>query len=158
MALMTEKQRAKTWHPKKLSEALRQAVADAKALEVTPGYRLNMFTWHSPRTGSKPCEVCMAGAVMARRRMVGIRVGADPMDYTDPLTTSSLFAVDSMRRGMFALAYEQLHGKSPEDDDLEVLDNARKVVVDSYGKTSIRGRVPWRVYERAAKILAAAGL
>lgn len=54
--------------PEKPSELIRAAIADLEAVEALPAqYRVNMGKWHIVRSGGQPCEVCLAGAVMARR-------------------------------------------------------------------------------------------
>lgn len=51
--------------PDTLSGLLRLAVKDARAIEKTAGYRLNMSKWVWPASDGV-CEVCMAGAIMVR--------------------------------------------------------------------------------------------
>lgn len=73
----------------KLSAILRQAVGDLIAVEVDEAYRVNMATWHDPEyqyddygersvDPSEPCEVCLAGAWLARRSDVPPAVEIDP--------------------------------------------------------------------------------
>ena len=69
---------------KKLSEAIRQSLDDLRACEDDPKYAIFMGTWHSPMTDGfskiddTVCEVCLAGAVMAKR------LGFKPYEFIEP--------------------------------------------------------------------------
>ncbi|MEO0449071.1 MAG: HNH endonuclease signature motif containing protein [Pseudomonadota bacterium] len=51
--------------PKRMSEAIRMAVADLCAAEASPHYRVDMEEWHV--SWGKVCHVCFAGSVMSQR-------------------------------------------------------------------------------------------
>ena len=51
--------------PDKPSELLELALSDLEKVERSPRYEVSMNTWHRPTKGGV-CEVCMAGAVMAK--------------------------------------------------------------------------------------------
>lgn len=136
-----------------LSGLLRQAVEDAQAIERTPGYRLQMSRWHYPVGGL--CEVCMGGAVMARR------LGADKRSY---LTLSNyrgevadkLSAIDYLRVGSTDFAAQALgtyHSLSV--DQMEALLEYERLIRPELGSG---GLCPWGVYLEGADILEAAGL
>lgn len=61
--------------PKRMSEAIRMAVADLRKVEASPDHTVRMIYFHAPKIGDlEQCAVCFAGAVMAKR------LGADPDD------------------------------------------------------------------------------
>ena len=47
-----------------LSELIRMALEDMRTIARDPEYRYYPHTWHDP---GKPCRVCLAGSVLARR-------------------------------------------------------------------------------------------
>jgi len=106
--------------PKKPSKLLTVALEDMGKARRSRKYILDMEDWHVPGYASgKPCEVCVAGAVMA------LRLGADPKkDYYDddfgPDNGDRLCAIDLFRNGAIRSAFESLStGISPSQ--LQVL-------------------------------------
>ena len=99
---------------KKLSEATRQSLDDLKACEDDPRYRIFMGSWHSPEpNGFKKkddavCEVCLAGAVMAKR------LGFEPDEHVEPdynqvgEAASMLRALDMIRLGEIPCALARI--------------------------------------------------
>lgn len=57
--------------PDRMSDLIEVALRDVRACAMDPRYVMNMGAWHDP-TGDGRCEVCAAGAVMAKT------LGADP--------------------------------------------------------------------------------
>lgn len=56
--------------PNKPSALIRLALADIKKVEADPDYKVDMGTWMFTRPGAVDadvCEVCFAGAVLAKR-------------------------------------------------------------------------------------------
>lgn len=133
--------------PTKLSQLLCMAVEDARAIAKTPGYRLKMNVWHAPK--GRTCDVCMAGAVMARHLRASPEERRTPPDY--PKGSDSLRAINFMRAGWFLSAAAEL-GVNPPD---KVLDAAKRAVMRSYSQRT--GRARWADYLKAADILEKAG-
>lgn len=77
--------KTKTKLPEKLSSilsiAIRQAVEDLKKCEVDDRYVIEMSDWHVHAVTGK-CEVCFAGAVMAKR------LGVEPGTCVQPWSTN----------------------------------------------------------------------
>lgn len=158
--------------PDTLSGLLRVAVEDAKKIELSDKYKLNMNYWHMPADtyeGEKEedrgkCYVCMAGAVMAER------LGASPDQEAwpdhiangDESTHSKLLAIDLMRQGNFDSAAEELELAYPG-----VLYSLSVTASDQYGayrraQLDTRGeadyRMPWEWYLERADELERLGL
>lgn len=84
----------------KPSAAIRQAIADLKAVEKDPRYRIEMDDYHAPRFGNndtKLCEVCFAGATIARAgNSPEIEIG--PYNFDEKIR-NKLMALDHFRSG-----------------------------------------------------------
>jgi hypothetical protein len=99
----------------KPSEAIRQAIKDLRAIEKLPGcYAINMDRYHGPKEvkGGIKCEVCLAGAVIAR-------AGNDPMAELDPwlfsdITQYKLKALDYFRCGDISNGLKCFREQVPE--------------------------------------------
>jgi hypothetical protein len=147
--------------PNKLSALLRIAVADAQKCEAMPEvYTLDMNKWHFPQSGG-PCQVCMAGAVMAQT------LGAEPGRIKSPCSFGlesiefQLEAINAMRLGHFEEAMEYLRGSREADTEEQqnATDRAGDKVHAALAGFGERGiRAPWLVYLEAAGILERAGL
>lgn len=141
--------------PNKLSALLRMAVEDAHVIEQTPGYQLNMHRWHAPDP-SGICQVCMAGAVIARKAIVPKSEHFHP-EY-DTTLGRKLAAINQMRAGNMFTAFQYLSGGG----SLPSLSIQQEDALQSAG---IRidympgiGRAPWASYLDAASIFEKAGL
>lgn len=98
--------------PDKPSEILREALADFDIIAQTPGYAIEMGWWLTPASRSGGlCEVCLAGAVMARR------YGADEYlssaDFAPVVDRKFLF-LNAIRQGLFRTALAYLHADSAD--------------------------------------------
>jgi hypothetical protein len=137
--------------PDKLSDLLELAVNDCKKLKKTPGYILNMGTWHEPVRGAgkrKPvCRVCMAGAIMACELGIPRNHESRPDDF-DPEDCSKLGAIDEMRNGHFDQAAHEMGHVSLEYH----LAGELKIRVRANWMEKDR-RAPWSVYETCVKVL-----
>jgi len=87
------------------SALIRLALKDLKAVEKMEEYSVNMATWHDKNNGEY-CEVCFAGAVMARTLEVSIDSAASPSGvqnrvtaYFPQTTNGKLDALDDFREG-----------------------------------------------------------
>ncbi len=85
------------------SELIRVALADLKACEADPDYRIYMNDWHVAATKNVFCEVCFAGAVMAKS------LGSDKNDFLSPCDFTNgidnkLYALNELRRGQVSQA------------------------------------------------------
>lgn len=136
--------------PKTMSGLLRLAVTDARKLQKTKGYKLDMRVFVAKP--AKVCRVCMAGAVMVRE--LGMRPPprfADPEDSADRATEQALYAIDNMRLGEFAEAAREL-GAKISDYQAGRLSG----YLEAY--TMRAGRYPWEAYLKVADMLEEDGL
>jgi hypothetical protein len=99
----------KTHLSDKPSEMIRQALADLRLVEKDERYRISMGDWHSPGLGSRPCFVCLAGAVMAQK--ISPDVESDPHDFED---YGKLMAIDCFRLGAVAIGLPLVNLNLPE--------------------------------------------
>ncbi len=87
----------------KLHVALKQAFDDLKWCENQPEkFSVNMSRWVGPRDGGG-CEVCLAGAVMARR-LNATKFNKRALSGKHVPTQQMLFALDALRRGKVTAA------------------------------------------------------
>lgn len=114
--------------PNKPSELIKVALADLAKCERSKKYVIEMGNWHVLRPNNK-CEVCFAGAVMAKTlKLGGISLDADwvPRNFGchfDEDTASKLYALDDLRTGDIAEALDVLKV-------LEVPSSARALVTE----------------------------
>jgi hypothetical protein len=148
---------------KPLSELIRIAVRDCQVCEADPNYKLNMGVWKV--TKDDVCEVCMAGAVLAKTlcfeddvRSLGLRL--------EPVA-AALSAIDSVRIGDIWAALAWDLKIIPEDYDTSDLSEAQCEAVDAACVLIEKGylkddddyrRADWATYLEAADILEGAGL
>ena len=110
--------------PKTPSALIRLALADLRAIEADDRYEVFMRGWHGPITddrGQKVCEVCLAGAVLAKT------IGVEPHEriYDDDLAgygssvQGALLALDYFRLGMMTAGLDML-GYDQSDHDASV--------------------------------------
>ena len=91
--------------PSKPSELVKLAIIDLKAIEATPGYLIDMGSWHvghAPGSSGDKCWVCLAGAVMANSLGVKPSMSVKPWDPifdSDVTLEGKLEALDSFRSG-----------------------------------------------------------
>lgn len=128
--------------PSELSALILEALADLERAENTPGYLVDMGTWHqlpNPMEGCDcsscqkfrenpgKCFVCFAGSVMAFG--LGAKRGAkhDPDDY--PKYSERLYELDRIRRGYLPYGIGDIEitpfGENPERWKLEMVLTAR---------------------------------
>ena len=69
--------------PEKLSEALRMAIEDFKAIikNKKHGYYIDLDFWHIPREDG--CAVCLAGSVLAKTLKMPININITPTYFKD---------------------------------------------------------------------------
>jgi hypothetical protein len=95
--------------PDKPSDLLEVALRDLEAVEQDPKYRVRMDVWHEPAKHiNDPCQVCLAGAVMAKSLETSNLVRRWPCDFSDKDTLRKLRALDDMRVGAVSEALERL--------------------------------------------------
>lgn len=103
--------------PDTLSGLLEVALRDLEAVEADPNYRVNMQVWHQFSESTLCCEVCLAGAVMAKS------LGLPPDGRTGDMglweteerkhllsLERKLNALDSLRKGQVWTAYYMMLG------------------------------------------------
>jgi hypothetical protein len=144
--------------PKKLSDLLLLAVLDSRKIGRTPGYILDMATWHTPSPYNDLCRVCMAGSVMACELNVPGQIHARPDYGFDKGTYRALIAIDAMRRGQFGEAFDHLFGSKAyiSAKTSSGMKLAEELIYDSY-HASVK-RAPWTDYIKAVRILRQHGL
>lgn len=98
-----------------LPAAIRQAVADVLALHRTGRYRIEMSDWHRPEktdSGKRVCDVCFAGAAIARRTSVKANEYHSPCidgglcEIMTPQQRKTLEALNYIRSGELSEAME----------------------------------------------------
>lgn len=107
--------------PEKPSDLITLALDDLEKVEADPLYSVEMGTWHEPNSGGwhgKPpvCEVCFAGAVMAktlpvREDHIQIRSMSEFSNYT----RCRLYALDSFMRGDINAGLGHMQLSLPEE-------------------------------------------
>jgi hypothetical protein len=118
--------------PEKLSDGLELALADLLKCEEDKGaYMINMGTWHEGATVDEeaeqivePCEVCMAGAVMAQSLEVGINESKMPGDFSVDVH-HKLLAIDSFREGSVKHAVQLWYNFTPTRREISFDDEHR---------------------------------
>ena len=138
--------------PNKPSALLRLAVGDAKKIERTPGYRLNMSVWHTGAGDNSDCEVCLAGSVMACTLKLDRTRSAGP-GHADPGIEQKLNFINDMREGnLDAIENAVLF----DDDGVKDKVNAIGRFISNHYNFG-NDRAPWWVYLKAADRLEALG-
>lgn len=110
--------------PEKFSDGILLALADLKAAELNPEYRIAMHTWHAPRDGQ--CVVCFAGSVMAGTLGCDIDKEFDPADFGGDIA-GKLTALDYVRVGHIATAVERYMGWAATRDALDNISPANRL-------------------------------
>lgn len=149
--------------PDTLSGLLRIAVDDASAMEVVPGFKLDMTVWHARllRNGQEVCVLCMAGAVMQARVLEDGEdldiYGGEAVEGYFGAQAPKFFAINSLREGLVDDAAISLGLAIPNGTPMEkALFDARDLIRAEFSQSMLRA--PWPVYRRAADILEAGGL
>lgn len=86
--------------PDKPSELIRLALADLEKVEASKEYVVTMSRYHEPNGahGSRRCQVCFAGAVIASTLGMPPEIDAFPESF-DRDTALKLFALNEFRQG-----------------------------------------------------------
>lgn len=92
--------------PDKPSDLLELALSDLEKVEGSSRYKVYMYTWHVPQKRSV-CQVCMAGAVMAKTLKADRFKRHSPEDFEND-TKKKLTALNYFRTGLLDLALEVL--------------------------------------------------
>ena len=138
----------------RLARILRDAVADARKLEKTPGFILNMNVFCRPATSSnyRKCEVCLGGAYAILHLKEPKNVPSDSWSHE---ARNLMKIVDCMRVGDFFDAADRLtncNGEVPLKDD--VLERVGELVDTGYVRNlNGKSRASWATYLIAARIL-----
>jgi hypothetical protein len=104
--------RTKSELPDKQSALIRVALKDLRSIEQDPRYTINMYAWMVPGEAGKPCSVCFAGSVMARRFKLVPDASIESLhDLTkvfedDADTLRKLRALDRLRQGELEGAFK----------------------------------------------------
>lgn len=115
--------------PDTLHELLGLALKDASWAMESPNYSLNMGSWHEPYLGGEDewaCDVCLAGAVMARSLGADISLGLCP--EVGSAAGNKLRAINSMRGGYFYEAYSLCYGEKKRGPEVnEKMDEVSEI-------------------------------
>lgn len=107
--------------PNKPSALIKLALKDLRACESNPTYKINMYVWHTERSVSfdkKHCQVCLAGAVMAKSLKVRPYESKDPLHYKyDKQLQAKLWALDVFKSGHIGYGLHLLGFKNEIFDD-----------------------------------------
>ena len=91
--------------PDTLSDLLTVALDDLAKVEADPRYAVAMKDWHRPYSTGR-CNVCLAGAVMAKS--LGCPIARiDPYELGQQIKTK-LHVLNSLRQGFVGYACEEL--------------------------------------------------
>ena len=145
--------------PDKLSDLLRLAVHDAQACEADPRYTLNMRRWHQIDVTTKKCNVCLAGAVIAKTLHVEPHVALSPY-MLNREQIPQINAIDAARESDLWLALSLLADGNPRprsSRQATIVSQAATRIKATYGNTA-ESRADWASYLEAADMLAAVGL
>lgn len=101
----------------KLTEIVNCAIDDFDKIIVTPGYKINMdFSWHHKENAK--CEVCFAGAVMARRYIKDTNKEVRPSDFKRSVE-AKFEAINEFREGKINSALELLYKGMRVTDEIQ---------------------------------------
>lgn len=140
---MSTKLKLKKALPNSIPALIEAAVADAKRVQRSKRYMLDMGVYHEP---NGKCRVCMAGALLISRG-VSDKIEVWP-DQFDRATERKLRAIDFVREGDVISAYNELGMKAPRS-----VEAVERRIQDGYSFGRDGGRAPWSVYLKAAKML-----
>ena len=96
--------------PDSMAEVLIATIGDARSLDPNT-YRPRSKEWHTA-TEEGPCEICLAGSLIAGTFNVSPNRTMFPYMFTAD-TERKLEALDYMRLGKWALAYKTFYGRRP---------------------------------------------
>lgn len=112
--------------PDKPSSLILVALADLAKVEKSRKYQVDMGIWHEPGSIARGnrCQVCLAGAVMARSLGADPKASFDPSSF--PLESDKLSALDCFRTGAiraglacFGLRHDRAQMLKDEFEDSE---------------------------------------
>lgn len=115
--------------PDKPSELIRMAIDDLEKVEADTKYSVRMGVWHSPSLDS--CEVCLAGAVMAKTLETPVENFEYPTGFSATVH-AKLGALDSFRSGHVIDAFVTLGYCDYDEVPGDILDVHKGVTVVSY--------------------------
>ncbi len=90
--------------PDKPSELIRLALNDLALCAADPNYSIEMYEWHKPRDDGV-CQVCLAGAVMAKSLNARPTAELYPHHFPD---RQKIKALDDFHDGLVCRALDQL--------------------------------------------------
>ena len=94
-----------------LSDLINLALDDLEECEKDPNYHINMLLWHCPDERAGYCEVCLAGAVMAKTLDASPACAVNPCNFPYHVM-NCLKALESVREGWITealITLEQAH-------------------------------------------------
>lgn len=117
--------------PNKPSELIRIALADLRECEADPNYDIHMSSWHQFNNVTRKCQVCLAGAVIAKTFDLPIKKAISPSDFElsgGERTSFKLYALDQIREGKI---YDGVWTIMVGDIKIEDIKKIRKVEWDN---------------------------
>lgn len=162
--------------PNKLSELLTVAVNDFRKVlkRKIKGVTPNMSVWAEKASKNEPCQVCLAGAALVGTCKIKPVAGSDIINSVPLAVKKKAHAINRLRGGEVmsafcdmreALGHDRYQQDVSPEQDLAI-NRARDLISKNYrysgryGKKDARhdDRAPLKIYDKAAQILAAAGL
>lgn len=107
--------------PDRPGDLIRLAIGDLALVEADPNYRVNMWTWHAPRLG-EPCNVCLAGSVMAKTLDCAPTKSTDPWSFPGGVA-AKLNALNYFRTGEVTAGLREM-GMEPLVQDMRITHHA----------------------------------
>lgn len=122
---------ATTLLPDTLSGLIRVSLADLQACEIDDNYDISMNEWHAPADEHNTnCEVCMAGAVMAKTLDMPRDGYYAPTDFRSSAgdITRKLYAINDLRTGAVNFALTTMRKGVP--DSMQNIHSLNRSIVE----------------------------
>ena len=105
----------------KLGKLLKDALNDLISVEMMDGYTINMGRWHSYYTADDTCSVCLAGAWLVEHGRMDRKETLDWSKFDrENEQDRNLMALDELRSGSIADAFNTFTGMNPDHEWLEL--------------------------------------
>ena len=126
--------------PNTLHELLSLALKDLKKCEKDDDYKIEMSVWHEPNQGTNigVCEVCLAGAVMAKTLLEDPYEDKWPNLYPEEIK-NKLRAIEDIRTFDIKSAYERIiKVEIVQPEKYQALDSLEYRLREEFKKTFAR--------------------
>ena len=148
--------------PNTLHELLSLALTDLKKCVDDDNDRIDMSVWHELDYNDDVCDVCMAGAVMAKTLNEDNTKEIYLRDYPERIE-SKLRVIDDMRcfdfKGAFARLTNNIHKVNEKNETLEKLENRlRDLLSNSFASMVRRPHLYFKEWNKVVKQLKEANI